>query len=350
MLRCHFEREEQNRTTARGLDPVGEILRIGARRIKRHVGGERCFSHARAAGNDDEIGRLQPAQKRIQIGKARRHAGNLAAARLRFLGAFHGAAQAFGKFDRPFAVARGFGDAIERLLGFLDLRLWRIFDRRFIGRVDNVFAQMDQRTPDEEIVQDTCVIAHIRVSGRCLCKTREIGVTAHFLQSRIRLHRRMQGEGRYHHPAALHRAGHRFIKPLVQRIVEMLALQNRGNPLQRLIVDEDRAEQSLLDFDIVGYVAIGLLFHDGSCSRLSAYWRGLRTEHARGRRIKRVRMRPARQINSCPQLFQSIAAVRPDYAARFARGMCSRPANRIVRSGSSIWSRVRGSASTRLTD
>jgi hypothetical protein len=47
----------------------------------------------------------------------------------------------------------------------------------------------------------------------------------------------------------------------VQRIVEMLGPDQRRNGFQRPIVHQDRAEQSLLDFDVVGDVAIGFLFH-----------------------------------------------------------------------------------------
>jgi hypothetical protein len=83
---------------------------------------------------------------------------------------------AFGEIDRAFAVARGFRDAIERLFGFFDLRLGRLFVRRFIGRVDDVLADMDERAAHRQIVQDARIIAHIGQRGRGLRQAREIGV------------------------------------------------------------------------------------------------------------------------------------------------------------------------------
>jgi hypothetical protein len=49
----------------------------------------------------------------------------------------------------------------------------------------------------------------------------------------------------------------------MQGIVEMLSLEQRRDAFQRLIVHQDRAEQRLLDFDIIGDVAISFVFHQG---------------------------------------------------------------------------------------
>jgi hypothetical protein len=38
------------------------------------VGGERGLSHARAAGDDDQVGRLQAAHSRVEVGKPGRQA------------------------------------------------------------------------------------------------------------------------------------------------------------------------------------------------------------------------------------------------------------------------------------
>ena len=113
-------------------------------------------------------------------------AGNPAAARLRLFRQFHGAAQAFGEIERAVAVFRAFADAIERLFRLLDLRLRRLVVRRFIGGIDHVLADADQRTAHGEIVQDARIVAHIRQRGRGLRETDEIGVAADFLQARDR--------------------------------------------------------------------------------------------------------------------------------------------------------------------
>jgi hypothetical protein len=64
--------------------------------------------------------------------------------------------------------------------------------------------------------------------------------------------------------AALGRAEHHFIDALMERIVEIFRLQDGGHPLDGAIVHKDRAEQCLLDLDVIGDVAIGFLFHFSS--------------------------------------------------------------------------------------
>ena len=108
LLRRHFEREEQNRRAARHFRAGLHVLHIGARGVERHVGGERRLAHAGTAGDDDQVRRLQTAEQRVDVGKARNQAGNMPAPRLRLFGQFHGAAQAFGEIDRPCAVFASF--------------------------------------------------------------------------------------------------------------------------------------------------------------------------------------------------------------------------------------------------
>ncbi len=180
---------------------------------------------------------------------------------LRLLGQFHGAAQAFGEIDRALAVFGAFADAIERLFRLLDLRLGRLVVRRLIGGIDDVLADADQDAAHREVVQDARQVAHIRDRGRGLRQTGEIGMAADLDQAGIGLHRGMQRQRRQHHAAALRRGEHHLKDARVQRIVEFLRLQDRTDALDHMVVDEHRAEQSLLDLDVVGDVTVSFLFH-----------------------------------------------------------------------------------------
>ena len=93
--------------------------------------------------------------------------------------------------------------AIERLFGLLDLGLGRLVVRRLIGGVDDILADADQRAAHRQIVQDARIVAHIGHGRRGLRQAREIGVAADFDQAGIGLHRRVQGQRRQHHAAAL---------------------------------------------------------------------------------------------------------------------------------------------------
>ena len=80
-------------------------------------------------------------------------------------------------------------------------------------------------------------------------------------KARIGFHRRIERERRDDHAALFELAVHHFVDPLMQRIVKMLRPQRGRNALNRGVVDKDCAEQRLLDFDIVGDVTVGFLFH-----------------------------------------------------------------------------------------
>ena len=136
--------------------------------------------------------------------------------------------------------------------------------RRFERGVDDVLAEPDERAAHCEVVQDTRIVAHIGQRGRGLGEARQIGVSAHFHEAGIGLHRRVQGQRRDNAAAALETCHHHVEQPRMQRIVEMLGFENRRDALDRLIVDQDRAEQGLLDIDVVWDVAVNFVFHDGS--------------------------------------------------------------------------------------
>ena len=173
--------------------------------------------------------------------------------------------------------------------------------RRLIGRVDDVLADMDQRAAHRQIVQDARIVAHIGQRGRGLRQTRQIAVTAHLDQARIGLHRRMQRQRRDDHAAALELGDHDLVDPRMQRIVEMLGLEDRGDPLDRLIVDQHRAEQRLLDVDVIGDVAIDFLFHgalgSGRCGRPSGGGRNQAACGA-GRKTERIVVAQLRSAKS----------------------------------------------------
>jgi len=64
---------------------------------------------------------------------------------------------------------------------------------------------------------------------------------------------------------------HGLVDAAMQRIIEMIRLDQRAGAFHRPVVGQDRAQQSLLDIDVVRDVAIGFLFHKlFSCSSTSA--------------------------------------------------------------------------------
>ncbi len=127
-------------------------------------------------------------------------------------------------------------------------------------------------------MQDTGVVAHIGQGRRGLGQANQISVAADLHQPRIGLHRRMQRQRREHHAATLMALRHRLEQALMQRIVKMFRLHMRGDGFQGAVVHQNRAEQCLLDFDVVGDVTIDFLFHHcsagsrGDESTSEAHW------------------------------------------------------------------------------
>ncbi len=256
----HFQREQQHRRAALGFGAFGFVFGPHVRRIERHVGGKRRLPHAGTAGDDDEVGGMQAAKQGIEIGESRRHARDVAAARERPLRARDRLRERNVESERAFAEAALLRHAVERFLRLLDLFARADLDRRFEGRVDDVLADPDQLAPHREVGEDACVILDV---GKCrggARETDEIGVTADLGEARILLHERLQGERRddvAFRPHALDR----FIETLMQGIVEMLGLEQIGDALERIVVDQDRTQQRLLDVDVVGNLARSVLLH-----------------------------------------------------------------------------------------
>jgi hypothetical protein len=62
LLGGHFEREEGDSVLGAGL-----LVLVGLGGIEADIGGERRLAHRGAAGEDNEIGFLQPAQPAVEI-------------------------------------------------------------------------------------------------------------------------------------------------------------------------------------------------------------------------------------------------------------------------------------------
>ena len=147
------------------------------------------------------------------------------------------------------------------------MRARRLFERRFVGGVDDCFPDADQRAAHPKIVQDLRVVADVGNRRCCSDEIGQIGHPAHFDQARIGLQLRMKRKRRNDHAAAFEARKHGFEQALVQRIVEMLGPEQRRNFFRRPVVHDDRAEQRLLDIDVVGDVAIDFLFHASRAGR-----------------------------------------------------------------------------------
>jgi hypothetical protein len=66
---------------------------MAPRCIEADIGGQSALAHAQAAGQNNEVRRLQAAQPAIKVGKARGHSGDAAIVVTQQLGALSSLAQ-----------------------------------------------------------------------------------------------------------------------------------------------------------------------------------------------------------------------------------------------------------------
>ena len=285
LLGRHFEREEADDAAVDRVDmAVGAHLAAPSpRHVVGDVGGERGLAHAGTAGDDDQVGGLQPAHLGVEVPEAGRQARELAVALVGARRHVDGGGQRAFEFLEAAAVAPDLGEVVEALLGVLDLLARREIDRRVEGDVDHVLADLDQVAPDGEVV-DGAPVVHRIDDGRGLggeagevLSDRQAGNVDLGRQKGLQGHRRGELSG-------ADQAAGNVVDLLVDRLEEVLRLEKIADPVERLVVDQDGAQQRLLRLDIVRGGAIVR----GGWFRLFA---GGRIERCHGSRSGRLPIR-----------------------------------------------------------
>ena len=153
-------------------------------------------------------------------------------------------------------VAAGFGQFEQPPLGVLDLRARREVDRRVIGDVDHVLADADQLAAHREIVDGAAVVRGVDDGGGFGREAREILADRHAADVGVG---RQEGLQRHRRGDLAHadQAAGGLEDLLVQRLEEMLRLEEIRDAVEGVVVDQDRAEQRLLRLDIVRRAPIG---------------------------------------------------------------------------------------------
>ena len=155
-------------------------------------------------------------------------------------------------------VAALFGDLVEAPLGLLDLLARRQVDGRIVGRVHHVLADADEVAAHGEVVDRAAVILGVDDGRGFGGEAREIlrhGEAAEIVLAQERLQR----DGRRHLAGADQLRGDLEDAP-VNLFVEVLGAQEIGDAVERVVVDEDRAQQGLFGLDVVRGETVRCLF------------------------------------------------------------------------------------------
>ena len=137
-------------------------------------------------------------------------------------------------------IAPGLGDLVKLALGVLDMARRRGVDRRVIGGVDHLLADRDQVAADREVVDGAAVILGIDDGRRFGGEPRQILIERQAGDVEVRRQERLQRHRRGELVGADQAAG-QFVNAPMDRLEEMLRLEEVGNPVERLVIDQDSA-------------------------------------------------------------------------------------------------------------
>ena len=219
------------------------------------VGRQRRFAHGRAAREDDEVRRLHPAHQLIEVDHAGGQAREMPVALVGLAREVDRVLERVGEAQEALVVAPGLRQLVEPPLGVLDLLAGFDIDRRVIGEVDHVLADADQIAPDRQVIDGTPVILRVDDRGRLgrepgkILRGREPGDVGVGGQEGLERDR-----GR--DLAGADQAGGDLEHLLVDRLEEVFRLEEVGDPVEGVVVDQDRADQGLLDLDVVRRVPV----------------------------------------------------------------------------------------------
>ena len=142
------------------------------------------------------------------------------------------------------------GQVEKPLFGFLDLRRGRLVDARVERRVHHVLADLDELSAEREVVDGAAVIAGVDDGHGGAGEPRQVLRPAH-VPKRLVVVEVMLERDRGGDLSALDQLGGRLIDAAVDALEEVLRREKRRNPVDRIVVDEDGAQQRLLGLDVV---------------------------------------------------------------------------------------------------
>ncbi len=266
--RRHFEREEADDAAVLGLERAVGLLRrlVGVRDVERDVGGERGLAHAGTSREHDQVGGLQAAHAAVEVAHAGRDARQMPVAHEGGVRHVDGGLDRIGEALEAAVVAAGFGEFEQPPLGVLDLVGRAHVDRRVIGDVDHVLANGDQRAARREVVDGAAIIGGVDDGDGFRREAREIVGDRHVADLLVGRQERLDGH-RIGHLAHADEFGRNLEDLAVERLVEMRRLQEIGDTVKGVVVDEDGAEQRLLRLDVVRRLAVERCFRHAEFSR-----------------------------------------------------------------------------------
>ena len=223
---------------------------------------------------------MQSAHLDIEIAQARGDARQLAVA-LESLGRHvDGDRQRLRKALEPAVIPAGFRQLVEPPFGILDLGARRKVDRRVEGDIDHVLADPDQVAAQRQLVDGAPIVLRIDDGGGFGGKACQVLTDRHAADVDVGRQEGLQRD-RGCHLAHPDQAAGGLKDGLMDRLQEVFGLKKIRNPVERVIVDQDRAQKALLCLDIVRSAA------ESRGSRLGGEFQNVRIKRGHGAQCSR---------------------------------------------------------------
>ncbi len=217
--------------------------------VEGDVGDERRLAHGRAAGEDDQIGRLQAAHLRVEVAEPCGDAGELTVPLVGLGGHVDRGGERVGELLEAAVVLAGLGQFVEAPLRLLDLVPGGLLDGRLVGAVHQFLADGDQPAADGEVIDSPTVLG--RVDDRSRVRRQSGEVLDHRLAAEIGIAQvGLHGDRRRQLARFDQRRGDGE-DLLVGILHEVLGKEEVRHAVIGVVVDQDGAQQRLLRIDVV---------------------------------------------------------------------------------------------------
>ena len=235
LLLRHFEAEDADRASGLRAD------------VLRDVQHERRLPHRRPRRDDDEIARLKSGRQLVEIGEPRRHAGDELLALVRPLDRREARVRELAHRHESGAHAI-LGNREDRLLGLVENQIGLLL--RLVGGRQNLVGREDEVAQRRLLADDARVVLDVGGVGQAVDERGDIGRAADFVElSRARELFLERDEVDRVSPLA--QLDHLLEDPAMRVAVEIARVENLGGLVERVVVDEDGAEDGSLRFEVM---------------------------------------------------------------------------------------------------
>ena len=241
LLLRHFEAEHADRHVGLGAD------------VLRDVQHEARLPHRRTRRDDDEVRRLKPGRHLVEIGEAGRHAGDQLLARVQLLDRLEARLRQIAQ--RHEAVADlVVGDREDRVLGLIEDDVGVLLG--LVGRRENLVRREDQAAERRLLLDDPRVVLDVGRPRHAVDERRDVGRAADLVEL-ARAAELLLERDEIDRVAALGELDHLVEDAAVRVAEEIAGVDDLGGEVERVVVEQDRAEHGALRLEIVRQRAFG---------------------------------------------------------------------------------------------